>query len=111
MNKPTKDELWELAAKLANADSEDHEDDEVIEPLFKQLTALSDRQQEIIYDLTKPKGQNNFKEVLKKVCVGNLSYGQLEQLGIEDVTVDKSDPAGIVYHIIVSSWEGEGNMS
>jgi hypothetical protein len=110
MSKPTKSELWELAAKLAEADSEDHEDDEVIEPMFKQLSALSDRQQEIIYDLTKPKGQNDFKEALKKVCVGGLSYGQLEQLGIEDVLVDKTDPAGIVYKIVVSSWEGEGGL-
>lgn len=110
MSKPTKSELWELAAKLTDADSEDHEDDETIQPMFDMLQKLSDRQQEILYDITTPKGQNDFKKVLKQICVGGLSFGQLEQLGIEDVLVDKSDPAGIVYKIVVASWEGEGGL-
>jgi hypothetical protein len=110
MSKPTKQELWELAAKLAEANDEDHEDDEVIQPMFDMLQKLSDRQQEILYNLMTPVGRNQFKDVLKQVCTGNLSYGQLEDLGIEDVLVDKEDPAGIVYKIVVASWEGEGGL-
>lgn len=110
MSKPTKTELWELAARLAEADSEDHENDEIIQPLFDKLKALSDRQQEILYDLTTPHGANEFRKALKQVCVGKLSYEQLETLGIEDITLDKNDPAGIVYQIIVSSWEGEDGL-
>lgn len=110
MSKPTKQELWALAAKLADANSEDHEDDDEIQPLFDKLSALSDRQQEILYDLTTPKGQKDFKEAIHKVCTSDMSYDQLEALGIEDITIDKNDPAGIVYQIIVSSWEGEGGL-
>lgn len=110
MSKPTKTELWELAAKLTDADSDDHEDDEVIQQTFDLLQKLSDRQQDILFDLTTPQGQGEFKKVLKQICVGNLSYGQLEELGIEDVLIDKADPAGIVYKIVVASWEGEGGL-
>jgi heme oxygenase len=110
MSKPTKTELWELAAKLAEADSEDHEDDEIVQPIYDMLQKLSDRQQEILFDLTTPHGRDEFKKVIKQVCTGDLSYEQLEQLGIEDVLVDKDDPAGIVYKIVVASWEGEGEL-
>jgi hypothetical protein len=110
MSAPTKTELWELAARLTGADSEEDEDNEVIQPLFDMLEILSKRQQEILIDLLTPNGQKAFKKALKKVCTGNLSYGQLEELGIEDITLDKTDPAGIVYHIIVSSWEGEDGL-
>jgi uroporphyrinogen-III synthase len=110
MSAPTKTELWELAARIAQADSEDHEDDVVIQPMFDLLEKLSKRQQEILVDLLTPNGKKAFKKALKRVCVGSLSYEQLEELGIEDVTLDKTDPAGIVYHIIVSSWEGEDGL-
>lgn len=110
MSKPTEAELWELAATLAEADSDDHEDDELIQPTFDMLKRLRDRQQEIFYDLTTPKGQADFKKAIKQICTGGLSYGDLEQFGIEDVLVDKDDPAGIVYKIVVSSWEGEGGL-
>jgi hypothetical protein len=110
MSKPTTTELWDLAARLADADSDDHEDDEVVQPTFDLLKKLSERQQEILYDLLTPAGQNQFKEAIHKICTGNLSYDRLEALGIEDVMVDKNDPAGIVYQIIVSSWEGEGGL-
>jgi len=60
--------------------------------------------------LTTPKGTSDFKDALHKICTGNLDYGQLEALGIEDITRDSSDPAGWVYHIIVSAWEGEDGL-
>lgn len=37
---PTKHQLWVTAASIVNADSEDHEDDEIIEPVFKQLETI-----------------------------------------------------------------------
>lgn len=110
MRKPTDNELWELAASLADADSEDHEDDEQIKPTFDMLKKLSDRKQELLVDLLTPVGKQQFKAWIKHVCVGGLSYGELEELGVEDVLVDKDDPAGIVYKIVVSSWEGEGGL-
>lgn len=110
MTKPTKNELWELAAVLSEADSEDHEDDEAIQPTFDLLQKLSNRQQEIVFDLLQPHGRDEFKKVLKQVCTSNLSYEQLEHLGIEDILIDRTDPAGIVYKIVVASWEGEGGL-
>ena len=110
MGKVTTNELWELAASLVNADSEDHEDDEEIQPLYDMLKKLSDRKQELLVDLVTPVGKQQFKEWIKHICIGGLDYGQLEELGIEDVLVDKTDPAGIVYKIVVSSWEGEGGL-
>jgi hypothetical protein len=50
------------------------------------------------------------RELLKQICVGEMSYADLDELGIEDVVTDKSDPAGIVYHIVIASWEGEGGL-
>lgn len=110
MSTPTKKELWELSAKLVGADSDDHEDDDIIQPLFDLLQTLNNRQKEIMYDLSQPIAQKDFKATLKKICTSELSFGQLEELGIEDIEVDKSDPAGIVYKIVVASWEGEGGM-
>ena len=51
-----------------------------------------------------------FKEMIKQICIGDLSYDELEALGIEDILRDDNDPAGIVYKIVVSSWEGEGGL-
>ena len=110
MSKPLENELWELAASLAEADSEDHEDDEVIQPMFDMLNKLAGDKQALLIDLLTPVGEQQFKTWLKHVCVSDLSYDQLEALGIEDVLVDKSDPAGIVYKIVVAAWEGEGGM-
>lgn len=36
----TKYQLWVMAAEIANANSEDHNDDEIIEPVFNQLRAV-----------------------------------------------------------------------
>lgn len=110
MSGTTRNELWEMAATLADADSEDHEDDEIIQPIFDMLNKLSDAQKKTFVSLTTPKARDDFKETIKKICTGNLSYDQLEQLGIEDILVDKTDPAGIVYKIVVASWEGEGGL-
>lgn len=51
-----------------------------------------------------------FRGILKIICVGDLSYEELGALGVEDVLVDRNDPAGIVYKIVVAAWEGEGGM-
>lgn len=37
---PTKHQLWVTATSIVNADSEDHEDDEIIEPVFKLLEVM-----------------------------------------------------------------------
>jgi hypothetical protein len=66
MSAPTKTELWELAARIAQADSEDHEDDVVIQPMFDLLEKLSKRQQEILVDLLTPNGKKAFKKALKR---------------------------------------------
>lgn len=36
----TDHQLWVIAAKLVGADDEDHEDDELIEPMFQRLREL-----------------------------------------------------------------------
>ena len=53
---------------------------------------------------------DTFKQLIKEICTESPSYDVLEALGIEDILTDDTDPAGIVYKIVVSSWEGEGGL-